>query len=73
MKLLALALLILAHLAGPGLAECPLDTEMVVVELRKEVKALEEKVVDLKKELNRHKAWYASSSKKGFRIKPSDF
>jgi len=73
MKLLAVALLILAHLAGPGLAECPLDTDMVVEELKKEVKALDQKVADLKKELNRHKAWYASSSKKGFRIKPSDF
>ena len=69
----ALLILILAHLAGPGLAECPLDTEMVVVELEKRVVALEQKVVDLKKELNRHKAWYASSNKKGFRIKPSDF
>uniref|UniRef100_A0A6M3IUL8 Uncharacterized protein n=1 Tax=viral metagenome TaxID=1070528 RepID=A0A6M3IUL8_9ZZZZ len=63
---LALLILILAHLAGPGLAEAPLDTEMVVVELEKEVKAL-------KTELNRYKAWYASSSKKGLRIKPSDF
>ena len=69
---LALLILILAHLAGPGLAECPLDTEMVV-ELKKEVKTLEEKVVALKKELNRYKAWYASSNKKGFKIKPSDF
>jgi len=63
---LALLILILAHLAGPGLAEAPLDTEMVVVELEKEVKAL-------KTELNRYKAWYASSNKKGFKIKPSDF
>ena len=63
---LALLILILAHLAGPGLAEAPLDTEMVVVELEKEVKAL-------KTELNRYKAWYVSSSKKGLRIKPSDF
>ena len=63
---LALLILILAHLAGPGLAECPLDTEMVVVELKKEI-------VALKKELNRHKTWYASANKKGFRIKPSDF
>ena len=66
MKPLALLILILAHLFGPGLAECPLDNEMVVVELEKEVKAL-------KTELNRYKAWYASSNKKGFRIKPSDF
>ena len=70
---LALLILILAHLSGPGLAEAPLDTEMVVVELRKEVATLEQKVVGLKKELNRHKAWYASANKKGFKIKPSDF
>jgi len=73
LKLLALVLLILAHLAGPGLADAPGVMEMVVVELEKEVKALEQRVVDLKKELNRYKAWYASSNKKGFRIKPSDF
>jgi len=66
LALLIALLLLSSHLFGPGLAEAPLDTEMVVVELEKEVKAL-------KTELNRYKAWYASSNKKGFRIKPSDF
>jgi len=39
MKLLAVALLILAHLAGPGLAECPEVTE--VQALRQRVRQLE--------------------------------
>jgi len=44
-----LLILALSHLAGPGLAECPLDTEMVVVELEKEVKALKVVNFHLKK------------------------
>ena len=64
MKLLSLALLILAHLAGPGLAEAPEVTE---------VQRFEQRVKDLSKELSRYKAWWASADKKKFRIKPSDF
>ena len=66
MKLAALIALLLlsSHLAGPGLAEAPMVTE---------VQRLEQRVKDLSKELNRYKAWWASVDKKKFRIKPSDF
>jgi len=40
MKLLALALIIFAHLSGPGLADCPVVTE--VQALRHRVKYLED-------------------------------